>query len=52
MPKSDDDFEAEFDADTLVNAKLIRGDDKRFERAKKHLRKKNEAVTAALKDAK
>jgi len=50
MPKIDDDFEAEFDADTLVNAKLIRADKKRFERAQKHLEKKNKAVTAALKD--
>lgn len=49
MAKSDAEWEAESDAGTLINAEIIRKDDKKYKAAVKHIKKQNEASATAMK---
>ncbi len=49
MPKTEEQFRIESDARTLVDAELIRADDKRFKSAAAHLQKMNDANKKAMK---
>ncbi len=49
MAKSDDKWEIENDARTLVDAELIRKDIKRYKKATAQLKKENAAREEALK---
>ena len=49
MTKSNEQFAAEQDARSLVEAEVIRKDTKRFGRATAELKKQNEAATEAMK---
>ncbi len=49
MAKTDNQWEIESDARTLVDAEIIRADDKRFKAAAAYLQKVNEAGKKAIK---
>lgn len=49
MAKSDDQWEIEQDARTLVDAELIRKDSKRYKKAVAQIKKENAAREEALK---
>ena len=49
MPKTDAQYEAEYDADTLMNAELIKKDKARLQKARAVLKKRAAATQAAAK---
>ena len=48
MPKTDAEYEAEYDADTMVKAEEIKNDKKRHKMAMKVLKKRKKAVDAII----
>lgn len=49
MAKTDAEWEAQSDADALINARLIRNDGKRYKRAIKFIKATNKATADELK---